>query len=97
MALIDPAKQGRAAPPRHNNRHLYTDADPIDLVPFADKVNLCQTIDAAARARDPRVAPPQPPARHQIGPTSRRSWNNAFAICFFTPFTLIFISVAISA
>ena len=56
MALIDPAKQGRAAPPRHNNRHLYTDADPIDLVPFADKVNLCQTIDAAARARDPRVA-----------------------------------------
>ena len=31
MALIDPAKQGRAAPPRHNNRHLYTDADPIDL------------------------------------------------------------------
>ena len=25
-------------------------------MPFADKVNLCQTIDAAARARDPRVA-----------------------------------------
>ncbi|MBW4331336.1 metalloprotease TldD [Stakelama sp. CBK3Z-3] len=56
MALIDPSRQGRAAPPRRNNRHLYTDADPIDLVPFADKVNLCQTIDAAARARDPRVA-----------------------------------------
>ncbi|MAW99474.1 MAG: metalloprotease TldD [Sphingomonas sp.] len=56
MALIDPAKQAKALPPRHNNRHLYTDADPIDLVPFADKVNLCQTIDAAARARDPRVA-----------------------------------------
>ena len=55
MALIDPAKQGRAAPPAGTNRHLYTDADPLDLVPFADKVNLCQTIDAAARARDPRV------------------------------------------
>lgn len=55
MALIDPAKQARAAPPQGNNRHLYTDADPLDLVPFADKVNLCQTIDAAARARDPRV------------------------------------------
>jgi TldD protein len=55
MALIDPAKGPRAAPPRKNNRHLYTDADPLDLVPFADKVNLCQTIDAAARARDPRV------------------------------------------
>ena len=25
-------------------------------MPFADKVNLCQTIDAAARARDPRAA-----------------------------------------
>jgi TldD protein len=55
MALIDPATGPKAAPPRKNNRHLYTDADPLDLVPFADKVNLCQTIDAAARARDPRV------------------------------------------
>jgi len=55
MALIDPAKGPKAAPPRRNNRHLYTDADPLDLVPFADKVNLCQAIDAAARARDPRV------------------------------------------
>tara|TARA_Y100000815_G_scaffold265708_1_gene282947 strand:- start:4898 stop:6325 length:1428 start_codon:yes stop_codon:yes gene_type:complete len=56
MTLIDPVKGAKASPPRHNNRHLYTDADPLDLVPFADKVNLCQTIDAAARARDPRVA-----------------------------------------
>ncbi|MBB3912237.1 metalloprotease TldD [Sphingomonas desiccabilis] len=55
MALIDPAKGAKAPPPRGNNRHLYTAADPLDLVPFADKVNLCQTIDAAARARDPRV------------------------------------------
>ncbi len=56
MALIDPATGPKAAPPPGTNRHLYTDADPLDLVPFADKVNLCQTIDAAARARDPRVA-----------------------------------------
>ena len=56
MALIDPATAPRSQPPRATNRHLYTDADPLDLVPFADKVNLCQTIDAAARARDPRVA-----------------------------------------
>ena len=56
MALIDPATGPKAAPPRSTNRHLYTDADPLDLIPFADKVNLCQTIDAAARARDPRVA-----------------------------------------
>ncbi|HEX8485113.1 metalloprotease TldD [Sphingomonas sp.] len=55
MALIDPSTTPKAAPPQGNNRHLYTDADPLDLVPFAEKVNLCQTIDAAARARDPRV------------------------------------------
>lgn len=56
MALIDPSAAAKAPPPRATNRHLYTDADPLDLIPFADKVNLCQTIDAAARARDPRVA-----------------------------------------
>ena len=55
MRLIEPGAAARPAPPPGNNRHLYTDADPLDLVPFTDKVNLCQTIDAAARARDPRV------------------------------------------
>ncbi|HVL30455.1 MAG TPA: metallopeptidase TldD-related protein, partial [Sphingomicrobium sp.] len=34
---------------------LYTDADPLSLVPFARKVALCQQVDAAARARDPRI------------------------------------------
>ena len=56
MALIDPSAGAKAAPPAGTNRHLYTDGDPLDLVPFADKVNLCQRIDAEARARDPRVA-----------------------------------------
>ncbi|WP_210357433.1 metalloprotease TldD [Sphingomonas beigongshangi] len=56
MALIDPSTAARAPAPQGTNHRLYTDADPLDLVPFADKVNLCQTIDAAARARDPRVA-----------------------------------------
>jgi TldD protein len=56
MRLIDPAQQGPAPAPARTNRHLYTAADPLDLVPFADKVALCQRIDAAARARDPRVA-----------------------------------------
>ena len=56
MKLIDPATGPRAAPPPRTNRHLYTEGDPLDLVPFADKVDLCQAIDAAARARDPRVA-----------------------------------------
>ena len=44
-----------AAPPRANNRHLYTDASPLDALGFAEKVRLLETIDAAARARDPRV------------------------------------------
>ena len=56
LTLLDPAKESMAPAPRLNNRHLYTDSDPIGLVPFADKVALCQQVDAAARARDPRVA-----------------------------------------
>ncbi|ONF96079.1 protease TldD [Sphingomonas jeddahensis] len=56
MQLIDPSVGAKAGPPTRTNQRLYTDGDPLDLVPFADKVNLCQTIDAAARARDPRVA-----------------------------------------
>ena len=55
MTLLDPAKSVRAAPPRRTNTGLYTADDPLGLIPFAKKVELCQTIDAAARARDPRV------------------------------------------
>jgi TldD protein len=55
LSLLDPAKGQPAVPPRLNNRHLYTDGDPMGLIPFADKVSLCQQVDAAARARDPRV------------------------------------------
>ena len=56
LRLLDPAKHEIAAPPRRSNRHLYTGSDPMALIPFAEKVALCQKIDAAARARDPRVA-----------------------------------------
>ena len=56
MTLLDPAKGERAPPPRRTNVALYTDDDPMGLIPFARKVELCQQIDAAARARDPRVA-----------------------------------------
>ncbi|MDP1028682.1 metalloprotease TldD [Sphingomonas sp. KR1UV-12] len=56
MTLIDPSTATRAPAPQGTNARLYTDTDPLDLIPFAEKVNLCQTIDAAARARDPRVA-----------------------------------------
>jgi len=52
------AGHGGIAPaqgPQGTNRRLYTDADPLSAVPFARKIALLQTIDAAARARDPRV------------------------------------------
>lgn len=55
MQVLDKASGARPAPPRRTNAQLYTDADPLSLVPFARKVALCQEIDAAARARDPRV------------------------------------------
>jgi TldD protein len=56
MQVLDPAAETRSPPPRRTNARLYTDDDPLDLIPFARKVDLCQQIDAAARARDPRVA-----------------------------------------
>jgi TldD protein len=56
MAVLDPAKGARPGPPRRTNARLYTDDDPLSLIPFAKKVALCQEIDAAARARDPRIA-----------------------------------------
>lgn len=67
LRLLDPAKGQPAAPPRKNNRHLYTDASPLDAIAFADKVRLLETIDAAARARDPRVA--------QVSASISGSWN----------------------
>ncbi len=56
MTLLEPATAGRPAPPRRTNSRLYTGDDPIGLIPFSKKVELCQQIDASARARDPRVA-----------------------------------------
>lgn len=56
LQLLDPAQATPAAPPVRTNRHLYTDGNPLELVPFTQKVALCQKIDALARAKDPRVA-----------------------------------------
>ncbi len=66
LKLLDPAT-GHAPPPRRSNRHLYTDANPLSAVPFEQKVALCQTIDAAARARDPRVV--------QVSVSLLANWN----------------------
>ena len=56
LSLLDPAAAPMAAAPRASNRHLYSDASPLDAIGFAEKVALLEMIDAAARARDPRVA-----------------------------------------
>src|SRR5881394_931029 len=55
LKLLDPAKGLPAPPPARTNQAMYGADDPLSLVPFAEKVALCQKIDAAARARDPRV------------------------------------------
>src|SRR4051812_8767597 len=67
MAVLDPAQGTRPAPPRRTNATLYTDSDPLSLIPFAKKVALCQQVDAAARARDPRVA--------QVSASLSGSWS----------------------
>jgi len=67
LKLLDPAKSAPAAPPPRTNQAMYGVDDPLSLVPFADKVALCQRIDAAARARDPRVC--------QVSATLAASWS----------------------
>lgn len=67
LTLLDPAKGPIAPSPKRTNRHLYTDANPLELVPFAQKVALCEQINAAARARDPRVA--------QVSASLAGSWS----------------------
>lgn len=67
MRLLDPARGAAAPPPRRTNRHLYTDADPLNLIAFEEKVTLLERIDAAARARDPRVV--------QVSASLAGSWS----------------------
>ena len=67
LKLLDPAKGRPAPPPPRTNQAMYGADDPLSAIPFAEKVALCQTIDAAARARDPRVA--------QVAVSLAASWS----------------------
>ncbi len=67
LKLLDPRSTLPPPPPPRTNQAMYGADDPLSLVPFADKVALCQKIDAAARARDPRVA--------QVSVTLAASWS----------------------
>src|SRR5690348_15542850 len=42
LKLLDPLHGTPAAPPPRTNRSMYGADDPLGLVPFADKVALCQ-------------------------------------------------------
>ncbi|QMW23508.1 metalloprotease TldD [Sandaracinobacteroides saxicola] len=56
LGVIKGGPTSASATPARTNQRLYTDADPLSAIPFARKVALLQAIDAAARARDPKVA-----------------------------------------
>src|ERR1044072_5613174 len=46
MSLLEGGASTTPAPaPRQSNVRLYTDSDPLSLIPFARKVALCQEID----------------------------------------------------
>ena len=67
LKLLDPRKSEAAPAPRRTNQAMYGADDPLALVPFAEKVVLCEKINAAARARDPRVS--------QVSVTLAASWS----------------------
>ena len=67
LKLLDPTNSVAASPPARTNQAMYGADDPLLLVPFADKAALCQRIDEAARARDPRVC--------QVSATLAASWS----------------------
>ena len=67
LKLLDPRKGDAAPAPQRTNQSMYGSDDPLALIPFSEKVALCEQIDAAARARDPRVS--------QVTVSLAASWN----------------------
>ncbi|CAA7623406.1 metalloprotease TldD [Magnetospirillum sp. UT-4] len=58
--------------PAGTNRTLYTDVNPLALLPFAEKVGLLEKIDAYARGRDGRV--------RQVSATLAGSWQAVYIL-----------------
>jgi len=58
-AAVRAVKHGGSAslalPPQGTNQNLYTDANPLSQIDFAEKAKLLTEIDAYARGKDPRV------------------------------------------
>ncbi len=61
-----------AAGPAGTNRRLYTDLNPLSLVPFEAKVALLEEIDAYARGRDPKV--------RQVSASLAGSWQAVYIL-----------------
>jgi TldD protein len=61
-----------AAGPTGTNASLYTDLNPLSLVPFAEKVKLLEEIDAYARGRESRVK--------QVSASLLGSWQAVFIL-----------------
>ncbi|HYZ64012.1 MAG TPA: DNA gyrase modulator, partial [Acetobacteraceae bacterium] len=56
VSAVRTGRRGSAAePPRPTNARLYSDANPLNGSPFADRTAALARVDAYARGRDPRV------------------------------------------
>ncbi|MBX9634072.1 MAG: metalloprotease TldD, partial [Magnetospirillum sp.] len=73
---VQAVKSGRsghlAAGPTGTNAALYTDLNPLALVPFEDKVKLLEEIDSYARSREPRIK--------QVSASLAGSWQAVYIL-----------------
>ncbi len=68
VRAVNSGHSGRyAAPPARSNARLYSDDNPLAAPGFDSKVRLLETIDAYARAKDPRV--------RQVSASFAASWQ----------------------
>ncbi len=84
-----------ADPPRGTNQQLYTDANPLPLVPFDVKVETLAAIDAYARKKEPKVK--------QVTASLAGSWQaiqirraDGYAAADIRPLVRINVSVVVS-
>ena len=98
-ATVKAVRTGRggtlADPPRGTNQQLYTDANPLPLVPFDVKVETLAAIDAYARKKEPKVK--------QVTASLAGSWQaiqirraDGYAAADIRPLVRINVSVVVS-
>ncbi len=91
--IQDSSAQGTyTAPPHKTNQKLYTDENPLEKVPFKQKVDLLGTVDLYLRKKDPRVK--------QVSVSLRGSWQiinilraDGYIASDYRPFTVLNIIV----